>query len=334
MKAINFLWLDDEPANGSKHIASDELKLKKGISKSSSFINVKGKDMWAALKNDVYPTLGRYDIILIDHNFGATLDASLTGSTVAESIRDREKKLPIIAITNVSDIDIHKQSAYDDVIEFTRDISQKVDYLKSISEGYHILNKILNKKKPATNDDLLKLMKAPKDDHERIRKIMPHELKSKMSDPSFASLFYKWIKFKFMERPGFLLDRLWTSTLLGIKENRFSIVEGLFEKAKYGGIFSRTSNGRWWQSKIKKILFDTLSDQPEMLPWRLGHTLPGLSSSDIPICHACKDKFPEIIAFTDETGKTSRPMHIKCTKLHKEYESSLYFEDIRVMRAE
>lgn len=330
MKAIRFLWLDDEPPHGSKHIVSDILKQKKGISKSSHFINVKGKNIWATLKTDVYPVLDSYDIILIDHNFGGTQDTSLTGATVAESIRDRVKNRPIIAITNVSDIDIHKQAAYDDVIEFTRNISQKVDYLKSVSTGFHILNST----EPTNIDDLLKLTKAPKDDYERIKKIMPHELKSKMSDPSFASLFYKWIKFKFMGRPGFLLNRLWTSTLLGIKENRFNVVESLFEKAKYGGIFSKTSSDLWWQSKIKKILFDTLSDQPEMLPWRLGHALPGLSSKDIPLCHACKDKFPEIVAFTDETGKTSRPMHIKCTELHKEYESLLYFEDIRVMRAE
>lgn len=330
MNAMKFLWIDDEPSNGSKHLVSNELRLKKDISKSSRFINVKGKDIWDTLKNDVYPTLDSYDIVLIDHNFGGTKDTSLTGATVAESIRDRIKNRPIIAITNVLDIDTHKQSAYDDVIEFTRDISQKKDYLKSISQGYNIINK-----KTTTNiDDLLKLMKAPKDDYERIKKIMPHELKSKMDDPSFAFLFYKWIKFKFMERPGFLLDRLWISTLLGIKDNRFSVVESLFEKAKYNGIFYRTLSDLWWQSQTKKILFDTVTDITEMLPWRLGHTLTGLSKSDIPRCYACNEKFPEIVAFTDETAKKKRPMHIKCTELHKEYDSLLYFEDIRVMKAE
>lgn len=330
MKVMKFIWLDDEPSHGSKHIVSDELMLKEGISESSRFINVKGKEIWSILKDDVYPTLDNYDIILIDHNLGGTQDSNLTGATVAESIRDRIKNRPIIAITNVPNIDIHKQSAYDDVIEFTRDISQKTDYLKSISEGYHILSK----KTLADIDDLLKLMKAPKDDQERLKKIMPHELKSKMSDPGFASLFYKWFKFKFLERPGFLLDRLWTSALLGIKENRFTVVERLFEKAKYNGIFSKTSSDRWWQLRIKKILFDTLSDQPELLPWRLGHTLPGLTTDDISSCHACKEKFPEIVAFTDETAKNSYPMHIKCTELHKGYESALYFEDIRIMKAE
>lgn len=329
MKKIKFLWLDDESKN-TKRSVSDEFKMKEGFSKSSRFINVKNENVWNILEKDVYPTLDKYDLILIDHNFGGTQDTRLTGATVAESIRDRIKNRPIIAITNVPDIDIHKQSAYDDVIEFTRDISRKTDYLKSISEGYHVLSK----KALADIDDLLKLMKAPKDDHERIKKIMPHELKSNITDPSFAYQFFKWSRFKFMERPGFLLDRLWASTLLGIKENRFSVVESLFEKAKYSGIFSKTSSDLWWQSQIKKLLFDTLADQPEMLPWRLGHALPGLTSNDIPLCHACKGEFPEVVAFTDETGKTSRPMHIKCTELHKEYESSLYFEDIRVMRAE
>jgi hypothetical protein len=177
-------------------------------------------------------------------------------------------------------------------------------------------------------------MKPPKEDRDRLKKIMPHELKSKLNDPGFAYLLFKWIKFKFMERPGFLLDRLWTATILGIKEKSFSKVESLFEKAKYSGIFSGASNEVWWQSKTKKMLFETLSDQPEMLPWRLGHKLTGLTSEDIPLCHACRGKFPEIVAFTDETGKTSRPMHIKCTELHKDYESSLYFEDIRVMKAQ
>ena len=75
--------------------------------------------------------------------------------TVAESIRDRAKNLPIIAITNVPNtIDVRKHYAYDDVIDFSRDISQKGEYLKSISQGY----RILNKKPPSNIDDLLKLM--------------------------------------------------------------------------------------------------------------------------------------------------------------------------------
>lgn len=106
MKAIKFLWLDDELPNGPKHIASYELKLKKGISKSSLFINVKGKDILSILKSDVYPALDSYDIILVDHDFGGTQNTSLTGATVAESIRDesikdRKKNRPIIAVTNV-----------------------------------------------------------------------------------------------------------------------------------------------------------------------------------------------------------------------------------------
>lgn len=329
MTTIKFLWLDDEPSNGSKYIVGNELKKKKGVDQSSCFFNVKGKDIWATLEKDVYPSLESFDIILIDHNLGATKDTKLTGATVAESIRDRIKNRPIIAVTNVSGIDIHKQSVYDDIIEFSRGFSQKTDNLESISVGY----RILRKKVPANIDDLLKLMKAPKDDYDRVKKIMPHELKSKMSDPGFAYLLYRWIKFKFMERPGFLLDRLWTSTLLGIKENRFDVVEKLFEKAKYQGIFSKTSSDLWWQSKIKNILFDTLPDQPEILPWRLGHMLEGLTFEDRPSCYVCQDESPEIVAFTDETGKKAKPMHIKCTELHKEYESLLYFEDIRVMRA-
>jgi len=327
---MKYLWLDDESSNGPKQKASDELRLIKGISKSSIFLNVKGKDIWSFLNTDVFPRIDAYDIILIDHIFAGTKDSNLTGATVAESIRDKRNNCPIVAITNVppNEIDIHKHNAYDDVIKFAHDMSQKIDYLKSISEGF----RLINKKPPSAVDDLMKLMKAPKDDYERIKKIIPHELKSRMKEPGFASLFYKWVKFKFMAWPGFVLNRVWTSTLLGIKENRFDVVESLFEKTKYKGIFSKASEEHWWQSQIKKTLFDTLSDEPEMLPWKLGHKLPGLTPVDIPICLACKEKFPEIVAFTDETAKTARPMHIKCTELHKDYESALYFEDVRVMR--
>ncbi len=326
---MKYLWLDDESPNGPKQKASDELKRIKGINKRSVFLNVKGKNIWELLNAVVFPHIHEYDLILIDHVFGGTTDANLTGSTVAESIRDRQKNCPIIAVTNVpGKIDIHKHGAYDDVIKFADDMSQRVDYLKSVSDGF----RLLNKKPPSNVDDLMKLLKAPRDDHERLIKIIPHELKSSMADPGFVSSFYKWIKFKFLERPGFVLNRIWTSTVLGVKESRFDIVEGLFEKARYKGIFSKVSDQRWWQSQIKKVLFDTLSDEPEMLPWELGHKLPGLSAADVPICPVCKEKFPEIVAFTDETAKTARPMHIKCTELHRDYESSLYFEDIRLMR--
>lgn len=136
-----------------------------------------------------------------------------------------------------------------------------------------------------------------------------------------------------IQKPGFLYDRLWTATTLGIKNESFKKVETLFEKARYKGIFSMQGDlktQRWWQSIIKKTLFSEVLDSDEVLPWNLGYKLRGLIKNDRSRCHSCGKENPEIVGYTDEDAKTAVPLHIGCSMPHPRFESSLYFEEIRM----
>ena len=135
-----------------------------------------------------------------------------------------------------------------------------------------------------------------------------------------------------MAKPGFLYDRLWTATLLGIKEESFPKVESIFSGAKYSGIFADKGNERWWQSKLREILFLKFPESKEIYPWKLGRQLPGIDETDYSKCHASGEDFPETVAFTDEAAKKRVPMRLRYTVPHPGFEKSLFFEEIRMMK--
>ncbi len=335
MKGMTFLWLDDEKKDGPKGRASKELAKALGV--KIDFILVNKMKLMDKMQ-EIAANRKKPDLLIIDHRFDSTSDKNIisTGSTATELLRDNDgwKPYPIISITNVplNEIDSHKQRVYDEIIRF-EDVSERRYLLTGIAEGF----RKLREKPPRDAGQLISLMKSPKEDVDNIKRIIPKELNESMAskDKSLPSDIYKWIRQTVMQRPGFLYDRLWTATTLGIKCEAFKKVEEVFEKAKYKGIFSFPSDvesQRWWQSVIKEIVFSRVLDSDEVLPWNLGYKLNGISKSDRSKCHACGKASPEIVGYTDEDAKTAVPLHISCSVPHPRFESALYFEEIRMQR--
>ncbi|MDD5007808.1 MAG: hypothetical protein PHU49_03485 [Syntrophorhabdaceae bacterium] len=333
MKTMQFLWLDDEKINGPKNMASKELE--KALKVKIDFIPLIQQKLLDKIQ-EITEKLQKPDLLIIDYRLDHTSDTNIigTGSSAAELIRDKDdwKSYPIVAITNVklNEIDRHKQALYDEVIEF-HEISDKKYLLTVIANGF----RKLREKSPDDIKQLISLIKPPKRDIENILRIIPEELKEaiKSKELSLPRIIYRWTKQTMVQRPGFLYDRLWVATTLGIKKEAFKKVEPIFERAKYKGIFSLPGNmedQRWWQSVIKEIVFSEVLESDEVLPWNLGYKLKGLTEKDRSRCYMCGKENPEIVGYTDEDAKTAVPLHISCSMPHPKFEYALYFEEIRM----
>ncbi len=253
-----------------------------------------------------------------------------SGSTAAEIIRENWPICPIVCVTavRIEDVDIYKWDLYEDVFSISN-ISKYYSTFLNIAKSF----KKIRSKQHENVGQFISLLKVPFDDEERLNAILPDKLKKNYSDKSIALFISRWVRKTLMAKPGFLYDKLWAATLLGINEGSFEKIEGLFVKAKYTGIFSDDANQLWWQSSIRKIISAKVNYPELIYPWQLGRKLPGIMEDDYSKCYASGDDFPETVAYIDETAKDRAPMCLKYTVPHPQFEDSLFFEEIRMMKA-
>lgn len=324
-KKMIFLWIDDE-SNRLK----DAQNLERLLGVSVVFEDVSKKNITVELKRILDGN--KPDLILMDHRLDKVKsDVISTGSTVAEIIRERWPECPIICVTGIrlEDVDLHQKGIYEDLYEIDK-LSEHYPSMLSIAQSF----KILNTKWPKNFNAMSKLIKAPDEDKDRLKSIAPDELKEKKyTDKSYFIIISKWIRHTLMLKPGFLYDRLRTATLIGIKEKSLRKVEKLFKQAKYDGIFADDANERWWQTKIKEILYENFAKGDDKFPWVIARNLSILSKRDYSICSVCGKEFPETVGYTDEAARTLEPMHLRCSEPHPTFKKSLFFDEIRMMKA-
>lgn len=323
---LKILWIDDDP---KRKTDCENLAIR--LNEDAVFLNFRDKDVIAELnriRSEHEP-----DLILMDHMLDMVGNGVITtGSSASEIIREKWPECPIICVTGVDQdkIDLHKKSIYEEVISIS-EFSEFDSLLLSITESF----KLLNTKRPNNINELLQILNAPNDDKVRLKAIIPHNLKKNYGDKSLLITISRWVRHVLMRKPGFLYDRLWTATLLGIRIESFAKVEKHFENAKYDGIFFDKENERWWQSKTREILFAKFPESEIFLPWELGRKLHGIKKSDYSVCLVCGKSVPapETVGYKDD-GKKRKigPMHLRCTVSHPEFEKSLFFEEIRMMK--
>jgi CheY-like chemotaxis protein len=315
-----FLWIDD-----AKDRKNSLDTLKKRLSADGEFLYVSEKNITDEV--DKVLSKSKFDLILIDHFLD---NAKIKmGSTMAEYIREQRPDCPIVCVTaagRATDIDFHKKSIYEDIFEVSS-ISNHYNTILSIAESY----RKLVRKRPQKNDDLIKLMKVPKDVIEQIAIIIPEDIKRNYKDKSLLINISKWIRHELMSRPGFLYDDLWTATLIGIKKESLPKVKPLFEEAKYKGLFTDEDHPRWWQYKVRQLIYSIFPDDKNNFPWILGHGLENITTRDHSICYVCEKEFPETVGYTDEAANKLVPMHLRCSSIHPNFEVTLHFDDSRIM---
>jgi len=327
-KKLRFIWIDDNP---ERYHESENLGTRLNV--NVDFKDIKNKNLSSELNHILsgeYPP----DLILMDHKLNDVKAGGFkTGSTATEVIREKWSEHPIVCITGVplSDVnfDFHKQSIYEDIFDISK-LSEYDSTLLSIAKSFNLLRE----KRPQNVDDLITMIKSPTDDDKRLKDVLSDNLKRTKAyeDKSLLMMISNWIRRTLMKRPGFLYDRLWTATLLGIREESFDKVEDLFIEAKYDGIFADERSERWWQTKLREIIFSKFPKNDTIFPWVLGRQLSGITEEDFSKCYASSEDFPETVAFIDETAIKSAPMRIRHTVPHPNFEKLLFFEEIRMMK--
>ena len=117
-----------------------------------------------------------------------------------------------------------------------------------------------------------------------------------------------------------------------LTESGFQKVAGRFENGKYGGVFARDDDPRWWSSRLSELLYKRCKPEVGEMSWHVGRRLRGIKKEDYSRCYACGEQFPDTVAYLDKVSDQQLAMHLKCTVLHPRYQRELYFEDIRMMQ--
>ena len=320
---LKFYWIDDDP----KLRTPESKNMEERLGVTIDYKDVKNNDLNACLQNILQSR--QPDLILIDHKFDESKSLIFkTGSTVAALIRDTWPSCPIICITGVDidEVDFQKRSLYEAIFQF-HDISSHGETILSIAKSFKKINQI----KPKNVDSLLALLKAPESDLQTIETILPNELKDNFKDKGLSKYLSDWVRNVLMERPGFLYDKLWVSTLLGIKVDSFFKIEALIKPAKFKGIFADESNPRWWKSIVLDILTEKVKKKG--LSFEKGRELRGIVETDYSKCHVDNSDYPETVAYEDETQSSNKyAMKLQNTISHPLYSDLLFFDEIRLMK--
>lgn len=320
MNSMNFKWIDDNPdrADGAKN-------LENALNVEVEFIDVSRNDSEARLS--LLLKGQEPDLIIIDHNLeDINSGVFKKGSTVATYIRESWFDCPIISVSaNIEDIDSQQRALYVDLFPIER-ISDYYSNILSIATSF----KNLKENRPSNVENFLDLLGTPEDDRLNLMTVLPMSLKHDFANRSLLVEIAQWIKLVLLKRPGFLLDKTWVSTLIGINQESFYKVEEFFIEAKYESYFANDNQQRWWKSEILSKIYELV--EKGIYPWEKGRFLSGISEEDFSVCYSSGEPFPETVALTDTTKDAPQvPIRLKYFYLHPDYESLLNFEDIRLM---
>lgn len=324
-RETRILWIDDLSRRSNTAVV---LNRRKDL--SVTFRGVAGKKLSEELVQAFKDR--KPDLVIVDHFLDkteATDRAFARGSTVAQAAREEWPSCPIVGITAADkrgNILTSEGKLYDELWSFS-DFEKMIPRLKIIADGFRQLARM----RGSSVADLLKRLRPPKDDLERLAATVPEDLRHDLADGGLVSDAYAWIRHQLLDEPGFVFDRLWAATFLGIKESSFGKVERLLVAARYDGVFAFPEAPRWWANQITTILYERFPDSVAQPPQVLGRQLPRIMPKDYSKCYACGARLPDTVAYLDEAADQKRPMCVRHTAPHPAKRAMLFFEEPRIM---
>lgn len=321
-KKLQIIWIDDNPGRAEGATTMAQL-----LKAKVEFKDIKDKDLVKVL--DAMIAKQEPDLIIIDHNLeDADSGIFKKGSTAAAYIREVWPECPIICVSavEIGQVDTQQKNLYEAFISI-EEISDHYNQIKSIAMAY----RLAKESRPRTINEILNLLDAPEIDRIKLASIMPTQLKENLEDTSIIVEIARWVNGTLLQRPGFIYDNLRVGTLLGLNCDGFEKIKKRFKSAKYTGLFENDSHEKWWKSQVL-ITLSELTDASG-LPWEIGRTLKGLTEDDFSRCYASDEDYPETVAFVDQSKTANEEaMKLKYTTVHPDFESLLYFDDIRLMK--
>jgi len=330
---IKILWIDDDCENHREDVRNLEGE------NSNLIIDI------------IHPTKlfdkkslkkANYDLFLLDYflNEMPSSDGSKypdEGLTIAGKIKEKHPELPVYGVSHQEN-----KGMFGTASQPSKAIFDKIfTFLEIQRKGANILYwdaidfKKIRKIPKEDVDALLTLLKAPVFSQSRLKQVLPDDLRrgidTKREGNSIA--FARWTQEKLLSIPGFLYNDLQAATHFGMTEEKFREVvqESKLKKAKYIGIFSKTSPTLWWVSELNNFIFSSSKAKKFKFnnTWELAPLIFKIEEGDFSKCAVCNECYPDIVGIDLADATHHAPIHYRCSEPYPAIKRELFFDEIR-----
>ncbi len=341
---VSVLWVDDEDRKEDvKNLSSESLNIEWRHP----------EDLETKLQEYKSATATIPDLFLIDFYLDQKPGRSgkkytYRGLTPTALIREEYPEYPIYLVTEAeTENGDASLSRWTQAVECTFD---KILTLKQLQREekdrrilyYDALDYRSVRKEPKGSDisALFGLLKAPDAVRDKIKLIMPDDLKSGLMPENGANpegntiSFTRWVRGSLFANPGLLYDKLSSATLLGVNFEGFDRISRKFRKALYTGIFSKTTDPKWWASELNDVVFSYKKAQriKSSDTWVVSTTIFSIPEEERSKCIICNESFPETVGANADNPAEIKPVHYKCSMPDPNKKGQLYFDGYRVFR--
>ena len=280
-------------------------------------------------------------VLLID--FILSADIAPYGSSLALRIKEEQskkpfiKKIPIVGISGVEEgnkeLTEHREQEFIDVFDRT-DLNDKTHAIFKIAEDYPRLVDSMEKSQNSRGKLIANVLNISKESEDLFLNSLPSEFKKNWDSDTPHSLA-RWIWKVFLNEPGFLLNRLYAATLLGIKIDAFKEIENMFQEALYKSVFSIERQPRWWKENLTSILNNKVKSDKIMPVWKRGHSIDGIDEEDYAECSITGSTDTKLVpAYIDDDRDKLEPISYDLTVEDSEDSILVGFDAKRIYTGE
>lgn len=341
IKNIRVLWIDDD----SGHI--EDARNLESVRRNLRVELVHPQDLDERLMQYKVSNGTGWDIFLVDYYLNRKEKDNqrypYLGLTVEAKIRETFIECPIYLVTAETDdgkarLDGWAQAAEAsfDAILTLRDVQRQGAKIYYDALDYRSVRQCARESLEA----LLELVAAPLEIRERIKLVLPDDLRGGLVPLTSSNVagnaiaFTKWVRELLLMTPGFLYDELHTSTYLGMNMETFARLSSRFSRAKYSGIFSRTTVPHWWVSGLNNIVFSYPKAQKIETTnlWEVAPFVFNVSDEHKMKCAVCGGLSPETVGINCQDDDDLKPVHYRCSQPHPKKARKLYFDEPRAFK--
>ena len=209
--------------------------------------------------------------------------------------------------------------------------------MPAITDGFQQIGAIKNLEQIKT---LLGLADNDEDNltWQQICSTLPEIVTTDINKKLFSSRFYLWFRNTFFKNAGFLYDKQWLSTFLGIKtENNVDILNkymekhgAVFDKAAYKGIFSHVADHRWWRHKWKASIFSQSSEHATTSQV-IAQEIFQVAEADQSVCYKSQEVRPDVLAYVDQSFLEQVQACRRYTEPHPSRPFVPFYEEPRIV---
>lgn len=284
-RKLHFAWVDDDEEKVEKYRGAIEKSEFDGYGRVTvEPVIVQNSVIDSIVELESRPK--RFDLIVMDHIFSRARGPSLKldGASAAHLVRKVWPDVPIVCVTAMlpgrpRKLDQEDLSEYVAVYAYG-ELDQRLEELFAIARDF----RRLSPKRGDFRKQLVELLKTPEAERDSVTRAMPNEFRSQAHSTTQHRVA-RWILGIFMQRPGFLYDRLRAATLVGLNEEGFSRVEGIFCDALYRGPFATVTRPLWWVTGLTDVAFAKTQAKAATTSQLAGRALPGIAAGNYSKCY-------------------------------------------------